>query len=1208
MKDEAKTKEQLVAELRELRQHFAQLEQQRGLCPSLKVDHKITELDESANGQAMDCLAGGGEMGALMRSLDWSATPVGPVSAWPQSLRTAVSICISSLYPIEIWWGPQYIRFYYDADRPILASTKHPQFIGRPGQECWEEIWHVIGPMLDSVRETGIATWSEDFLLTMTRNGYLEETYITFSYAPLRDETGGVGGIFCVCNETTERVLGERRLRTLRDLGARANEAQTVEDACRTAAQIVGSNAHDIPFALLYLLDDSGLEASLVGMAGLQSSAPTCPQIVDLTQENEFGTWPLAQVVCTGQAKLVTDLESRFGKVSAGPWAEPPHSALVLPLVQPGQEQPTGLLVAGISSRRALDDDYRGFLELVTGQIATALASARALEEERKRAEALAELDRAKTVFFSNVSHEFRTPLTLMLGPLEDLMASEDTPLPPPQLEQVQLIHRNGLRLLKLVNTLLDFSRIESGRVQASYEPTDLSGFTAELASVFRSAIERAGLTLVVDCPPLPEPVYVDRDMWEKVVLNLLSNAFKFTFEGEIVVSLSWKERRVELSVRDTGTGIAAKELAHLFERFHRVEGASGRTHEGSGIGLALVQEIVQLHGGTVEVTSEIGIGTTFTVTVPTGSAHLPVERIGTARILASTAMGAAPYVEEALRWLPEKVSVASAPWITEQEVNRDATKGAAVVPARILLADDNADMRDYVSRLLRSRYEVDAVADGAAALVAAYEQAPDLVLSDVMMPGLNGFELLRELRSDPRTREVPIILLSARAGEEARIEGLKAGADDYLVKPFSARELMARVGAALELSQLRQETTRREQKLRAEAESANRLKDEFLATLSHELRSPLNAMLGWTTLLRSRKFDEATVNRALETIERNARTQAQLVEDLLDVSRIIRGQLRLNVRAVELIPVIEAALDVVRPAAEAKDVRLQPVLDPAAGPVSGDSDRLQQIIWNLLTNAVKFTPRGGRVQIRTERINSHVEIIVTDTGQGISAEFLPYVFDRFRQADNSITRSYSGLGLGLAIVRHLVELHGGAVHADSLGEGQGATFTVKLPLMAIATKNSKPERVHPAVGSGIALDYSPRLDSLRILVVDDEADTRELLVCILQECGAAVVAVASADEAISALINQPSASRFDVLVSDIGMPDEDGYALLRRVRMLGSEQGGQIPAVALTAYVRTEDRRAALLAGFQLHLAKPVDPAELIAAITNLAGRTEQG
>lgn len=392
-----------------------------------------------------------------------------------------------------------------------------------------------------------------------------------------------------------------------------------------------------------------------------------------------------------------------------------------------------------------------------------------------------------------------------------------------------------------------------------------------------------------------------------------------------------------------------------------------------------------------------------------------------------------------------------------------------------------------------------------------------------------------------------------------------------------------------------------REQEARAAAEAANRLKDEFLATLSHELRSPLNAMLGWTRLLNSRKFDEATTARAMQTIERSAKSQAQLVEDLLDVSRIIQGKLRLNVRPVELVAVIEAALETVRPAAQAKEILLQSVLDPAAGPVAGDFDRLQQIIWNLLSNAIKFTPKDGRVMVRLERVNSHVEVTVTDSGKGINPEFVPYVFERFRQADSSSTRVYSGLGLGLAIVRQLVELHGGTVRADSEGEGKGATFTVKLPLMPVRVKPYLGEHIHPTVDLGVPFNNPPTLNGVRVLIVDDEVDSRELIVAALEEYEAKVFAVASASEALEAV----SQFKPDVLVSDIGMPLEDGYSLICRIRQLSVEQGGQIPALALTAYARTEDRMKAIASGFQMHIPKPVEPAELATVVASLARRT---
>ena len=511
--------------------------------------------------------------------------------------------------------------------------------------------------------------------------------------------------------------------------------------------------------------------------------------------------------------QVVEDLASRFGNaVPPGPWSDPPRQAVVLPIRSNISSELAGILVAGVSARLELDELYRSFYELVASQIATAIANASAHEAEHKRAEALAEIDRAKTAFFSNVSHEFRTPLTLMLGPLEDALASSD--LPSGERDRLTVAHRNSLRLLKLVNTLLDFSRIEAGRVQAVYEPTDLAAATAELASMFRSAVEKAGLSLVVDCPPLPEPAFIDRQMWEKIVLNLVSNAFKFTFEGEIEVRLRSTAGHFELSVRDTGIGISAQELPKVFERFHRVAGAHGRTHEGTGIGLALVHELVKLHGGSVSVESEHGRGSLFKVAIPIGCSHLPAEQIGEKHTLPSTALSAPHFVEEALRWLPEAGQVDERG--IEHIAARQYQNAAPAERAHILLADDNADMRDYVRRLLASQYEVEVVADGGEALSAIAHRKPDLVLSDIMMPHLDGMELVSRLRADPQTNTLPIILLSALAGEESRVEGMQAGADDYLIKPFSARELFARVEAHVKIARLRRDA---EQALRDEQE-----------------------------------------------------------------------------------------------------------------------------------------------------------------------------------------------------------------------------------------------------------------------------------------------------------------------------------------------------------------------------------------------------
>ncbi|PIG93858.1 ATP-binding protein [Gloeocapsopsis sp. IPPAS B-1203] len=749
------------------------------------------------------------------------------------------------------------------------------------------------------------------------------------------------------------------------------------------------------------------------------------------------------------------------------------RSLLVVSL-RKGQHQVIWALVCAVATPRYWNESERVLLEQASERIWAAIERARAeaalreselqrvreqseREQERQRAESLAELARAKTTFFSNVSHEFRTPLTLLLAPLEDALS--DRTLPPIHRERLELTHRNSLRLLKLVNTLLDFSRIESGRIEAVYEPTDLAAFTSELASVFRSAIEQAGLRLIVDCLPLPEPVYVDREMWEKIVLNLISNAFKFTLNGEIRVSLHPVDHHVIFEVQDTGTGIAPEELPHLFERFYQArlsKAHAARSHEGSGIGLALVHELVQLQGGIINVSSTLGQGSCFTITLPFGVEHLPQEQIKASRTLTSTSVGATAYVQEAELWLPtEAASVEFSVLSSELEKN-SLTQNSQT--ARILLVDDNPDIRDYLTRILSKHAQVTAVADGAAALSSVQAQLPDLILSDVMMPNLDGFELLQALRSDPRTREIPIILLSARAGEEAIVAGLEAGADDYLIKPFSAQELVSRVNAHLQTAKQRSVALH-------EARTTLRQKDELLSTISHELNTPLVSILGWTRLLRSNPPNLSMLTKALDTIERNATLQAKLVQDLLDISRISAGKLRLHPQPVELAAVIETAIAAVLTAAIAKNIHVEfaKLTEPALTSVSvlADADRLQQVICNLLTNAIKFTPEQGQIAVKLEVICSDTnqlpitnyqlpitqiaQITITDTGIGISAEFLPHIFDRFHQAESGLA---GGLGLGLAIAQHLVELHNGTIHAYSAGEGQGSTFVIRLPLL----------------------------------------------------------------------------------------------------------------------------------------------------------------
>jgi PAS domain S-box-containing protein len=1570
-------------------------------------------------------LQGGGEMGALIRSLDWGATPIGPIESWSPALRMMVRFLLANRFPLLLWWGPEYVSIYNDPYRPVLGN-KHPWALGQPVRQCWSEIWHVLRPLIDTPFSGGPATWNEDIELEVNRHGFVEETHFTIAYSPVPDETapGGIGGVLATVHEITEKIVGERRIVALRDLGARVGDAKTVEEACEVAARTLSEHEKDIPFALLYLIDGDRRHARLAGAAGIDAGSEISPATIDLRETSERG-WPLAQALEDDSPKIVTPLNRRFTSVPAGPWPDPPASAVVLPIPSNLAHQPVGVIVAGLSARLKFDDYYKDFLDLVRTQIATAIGHARAYEEERKRAEALAQIDRAKTTFFSNVSHEFRTPLTLLVGPIEDGLADAETPLAPVQRERQEIAYRNALRLLRLVNTLLDFSRIEAGRIDANYEPTDLGAFTTELASVFRSAVEKAGLQLAVTCDPLPEPVYVDRDMWEKIVLNLLSNAFKFTFEGRIAVDLRSSGDRVELRVADTGVGIPESDLPRMFERFHRVKHARARTHEGTGIGLALVQELARLHGGAVTVASQEGRGSTFIVSIRAGTSHLPSERISVARQLTPTSVGTMPFVEEALRWLPA-ADASSEPLTLSLGARSPVAVNAGESAPRVLVADDNSDMREYLGRILGQSYRVEAVGDGESALERIVASPPDLVVADVMMPKRDGFGLLAAVRAEERTRSIPVVLLSARAGEEARIEGLHAGANEYLVKPFSARELLACVASQLQLARLRRESERAlrhrsdqhqqllnqaplgiyvidadfrilelnpvalpvfgdipggvvgrdfdevihiqwekdyademvrifrhtlatgephvthgrsalridrgvtedyawqldritlpdggyglvcyfrdisEEKRAAAAKAylaaivdsaddaiiaksldgiiqscntaaehlfgyssdelvgrpvrmlipeerqseeddilarlrrgeriehfetvrltkdgrrldisltispvrdasgkivgaskiarditalkqadaerlrlvqenaavtetlndvgaivasdldrdkvvqavtdaatdlttaefgaffynvldetgesytrytisgvpreafakfpmprntpvfeptfkgtgvvrsaditkdpryghnaphygmprghppvrsylavpvkgrsgnvigglffghseagwftehherlamgiaswasvalenarmymtlqeANRVKDDFLASLSHELRTPLNAILGYARILRSGIVPPEKRQKAIETIERNATSLNQIVEDVLDISRIVSGKLRLNVQSVEFPAIVRSAIDAIAPAAEAKGIRVESVLDPQATPISGDPERLQQILWNLLTNAVKFTNRGGKVQVRLERVDSHIEVVVSDTGIGIAPEFLPHVFERFRQGNTGIARQWGGLGLGLSIARQLTEIHGGTIEAFSEGINQGATFRLRIPLMVLHRTRELGPRNHPRSGPSARDIPIGDLRDVHVLVVDDELDALSLVSEVVEAAGARVSTAQSAEDALIKLNHDVP----DVVVADLGMPHLDGFQFIDRVRRHRNAQVRAVPAAALTAFARSDDRVKALKAGFQIHLAKPIDPAELVTTIAALAKR----
>ncbi|MFD0751892.1 ATP-binding protein [Mucilaginibacter calamicampi] len=1221
-------------------------------------------------------LSGGGEMGKLIRSLDWSQTALGPIENWPQSLRTSVSLCLSSTFPILIAWGPETIQIYNDSYRPICGA-KHPESMGMNFRICWETALPVVGDAFTR-GEHGEGTYINDQRMFLDRYGYLEEAWMTFSFAPIRDESGGVGGIFHPITETTVKMLSGRRIQVLRELSAVINKAKSVEEIGGMTEDKYADYNLDIPFLLFYKYNEG--KATLISAAGVASDTQLAPSEIILNNENN---WPLANSLASGEIEIVTELESRFGGFTCQPYDNAPHSAVVIPIKLSGQEEPYGFMIAGVSVCRALDQDYLNFYDQLANTYNTAVSNVYAYEQEQKRAEALAAIDRSKTAFFSNVSHEFRTPLTLMLGPLEDLLGRSS--LSADIKVHVESTHRNALRLLKLVNNLLDYSRVEAGRAQAAYQQIDLAELTADLASSFRSIIEKAGMELIVQVQDLQHSAYVDRQMWEKIVLNLLSNAFKYTLKGTITISLNQEGKQAILKVSDTGVGIPEKELPNMFERFHRVENTAGRTHEGTGIGLSLVHELVHLHGGDIGVISTEGIGSTFTVSIPVGKAHLPQEHVlDIAKETDSTALKGA-FIQEAFSLLQDEAE-------TQNSDNAKSTGDitthqdfSITKDTRILIVDDNADMRAYLIRLLEPYFSITVAVNGADALQKIYDEQPDLVLSDIMMPVMDGKAMLENLRKSANTIRIPVIFLSARAGEEARIDGLEAGADDYLVKPFSAAELLTKIRAQIKISKTRNHAEQQLRNLLTEApvaiaiyrtpwhiiefantrmldywgidaghsfgrpilevvpelkeqgfgqimdgvfktgerfisgeipvtlskfgkeelsyihltiealhneehqitgmmavaadvteqvsarlelekvtdtlklsmEAANLgtwrtdwgtdnlfvseiarnihgipadeelsfdktlsvivpehrdrflqavltavetksrfsedyqiqpydgtkrkwlnstgkveldtsgevvgvigtilditeskedelRKNDFIGMVSHELKTPLTSLSGHTQILNlhAKKTNDAFAKERLDKIGSQVKKMTSLINGFLNVSRLDSGKIALQKNDFDLNKLIGEMINESDLDNGSHEVIFNPIGEIV---LNADRDKISSVLSNLFSNAVKYSPKGKRIDVNASVNNKHVTVTVRDEGMGIKAHDLQKLFDRYYRVQSKDTQQIAGFGIGLYLSAEIIERHHGRIWAES-EMGVGSTFHFTLPLMA---------------------------------------------------------------------------------------------------------------------------------------------------------------
>ena len=734
-------------------------------------------------------LTGDGEMAELIRAKDWSKTSLGPIEEWPTSLQTTLGVVLRNRFAMMIWWGPELLNFYNDAYRPILRD-KHPDSLGASAPELWSEIWDFAGPLAQSVMDGGPATWMEDTQLFIKSSDMIEETYFTFSYSPIPGDDGKVAGVLNTVQESTVKVQGERLTTMLHDLAAHASVARSEGEAYRVIMNVLSEYELDIPFALLYKYDDKKESFQLSGSVGFgQYDGPA----------KKPDSWPLQDAIDANDEITIDDIDKKFPSLPKTEWGGSPKQAIILPIVR-SEAGVESVLVAGISPHRKLDVKYSLLFVALADQLTNVMVNARAIEIEKKRIKELASLDQAKTAFFSNISHEFRTPLTLMLGPMQEGLLRAD--LPEDYRAQLELMYRNVLRLQRLVNSLLEFSRIEAGKFTGMFEPVEVGQYTAELASAFQSAIQEAGLTFEVDCKPLKRDVYVDYEKWETIVLNLLSNALKFTFVGSIKISVKEKADHVELVVEDTGIGVPKEEIPRLFERFHQIKDViRSRTVEGSGIGLAVVNELVKIHGGTIKVESKVERGTRFTIRIPFGSSHLPKDQVfGKLRGGRDMSVTSRAYTDEAMGWVKK-----DKPRSIGEETKQQLVKSR--MNETILIVDDNADMRGYIARILdgNTSLSIETATDGLEALKAIKKKLPSLIITDIMMPNMDGISLVGMLRKDPRTAKIPIIFLSARAGDREKAEGIIEGVDAYLTKPFSIYELVATVRTHLDLAALRE-------------------------------------------------------------------------------------------------------------------------------------------------------------------------------------------------------------------------------------------------------------------------------------------------------------------------------------------------------------------------------------------------------------------
>ena len=925
-----------------------------------------------------------GEMAERLAAYDWSTSPLGPLDSWSQSLRTSVAIVLRSRYPMLLSWGEDLVMLYNDAFIPTLG-TKHPDAFGGLLPQEFAEVWDAIGQMQLSVLAGGQATWFEDLRLMIERGAGLEEAFFTFSYSHVPDESG-TGGVLAVLTVTTDKVVAARRLALLNQLAMVGTQAAAPDQAMSAALAVLAGASEDLCCGALYA---EGLVSADEPPGLFRTGSFGEPDDVEVPDLVDSPEHPVS--VAWSQRRPSLPPPTRRDPVAGSPvhWAAFPLR---------GQDDVEAVLLLAPQPLRPFDEDHQRFLGLIADQVAQILAVATARAREHARLEALAALDAAKTAFLSNVSHEFRTPLTLLLAPLEDVLDGRAAKI---EREDAEVMHLSAHRLLRMVNALLDVARMEADGLTPSPETIDLVQTTRDLLQPFEAAAARAGLGFETDLDPELGLVLVDPELWEKIVLNLVANAIKFTTHGSVGVVLGLRGEHIVLRVTDTGTGIPESDVDKVFDRFHRVQQGGDRNVGGTGIGLTLVAEAARAMGGTATVQSAPGVGSCFEVVLGLVRAAAPPTRSDSSHLGAIQALA----------------TDASARNETGPETTYPGPLPAGTGPA-ILVVEDNAALGARVSRLLAGLGQVSTASDGMAALAVLRSRHIDLVVSDVMMPRMDGLELLAEIRGDQTLRSTPVILLSARAGSEAAAGAIDAGADDYVVKPFTPGELLARCRTSLELAESRATA------------AASQVRATLLAGVSHDMQTPLAVITSSLGLLGEPDIDEEQRRHIAARARARASQLTRLVTQFLDWSRLSMNQslpVRLErVRVMDLLAAVAAEHE-----------RVLVTGDVEAVEVFCDQRRTEQILHNLVENAQRVA--RSKIEIEPSWTASEVTVRVADDGTGVSPEVLPFLFDAFGP-----TTASNGNGLGLHVSREAAVAQGGALVLESTGP-EGTVFALTL-------------------------------------------------------------------------------------------------------------------------------------------------------------------